>query len=637
MVVLAFLSAVAFPPAAVAQAPTLRGAEAAHTSIPSTSLTIATPPGAVRGDVLIAGLTVRAPDFIPLIAPEGWTLIRRESNDPLFASLSQVIYLHVIDGAEPSSYTWQWPASVPAAGGILAYAGADPAEPIDGHSGLYQSWSSDVIAPSVTVGQSESVVVAFFGYDGAKDTVPPADMVERYDVAAPERYSATSAAADRIAVGPGTTAPAVATIAEASSSTIGQLVVLRPAVSPPFNLSPPTTSGIARAGELLTVTPGAWASSERPTYAYQWRRCNAFGSDCVDISGATRDSYRLTGDDVGATLRALVVAANSAGSGSALSAPTTIVAPAIDPAPALGLLYAATSPFNQPVPWGAPTDENSATMVEGLVQAANSAGALIVVKRFSTPIFYADGSTPRHDVRLTAPWRASDSLLNVPIPADATPAEGTDKHMVVIDRTTGCEYDFYDADRAEDGWEADWANALPMTSNGIYEKGLSARGSGFALGAGLIRPEELRNPDGTPGRIPHALVFNTPHVKAGGPVPPATESDGRSTSAYAIPEGAHVQLDPNFDVNTLANPYERVIARALKEFGAYVADVSGSSIDFYAEDPRGRASNPYAEIWGDETYVHLPNTLIENLRVLALPPQVAPSYSIVPNGCNSFR
>jgi len=275
-------------------------------------------------------------------------------------------------------------------------------------------------------------------------------------------------------------------------------------------------------------------------------------------------------------------------------------------------------------------------MVQGLVQAATTAGAIVAVTRYSTPIYYADASTPHYDVRLTASWRAADRLLDVPIPTNAVPAAGDDKHMVVIDVTNGCEYDFYDADRVVDGWEADWANALPLASDGIFENGLSARGSGFALPAGIVRPHELRNPDGTPGRIEHALVFNTPAVKGGGPVLPATESDGHSTSPYAIPEGAHVQLDPAFDVSTLDKPYERVIARALKEYGAYVGDVSGSSIDFYAEDPKGYPSNPYAAIWGDETYVPLPTTLIESLRVLELPPQFVPTYRIVPNGCNSF-
>jgi hypothetical protein len=299
--------------------------------------------------------------------------------------------------------------------------------------------------------------------------------------------------------------------------------------------------------------------------------------------------------------------------------------------------YSSTSPFNQPIGPDATVDPESAAMVDGLVLAAERYGAIVAVKRFSVPVYYANASTPRYDVRLTAPWRAADELLDVPVPDDAVPAAGDDKHMAIVDTSTGCEYDLYDADKVATGWEADWANALPLDSTGVFEKGLSARGAGFGLLAGLIRPNELRNPGGSEGRIPHALVFNTPFVKAGGPVPPASESDGTSTLPYAIPQGARVQLDPSFDLGTLSEPYERVIGRALQEYGAYVSDTSGSTVDFYAEDPKGHTENPYAEIWGDRTYVTLPTELIRNLRVLALPEQYAPEYEIVPNGCNRFR
>jgi hypothetical protein len=630
----AFFVALTLAPSGFA-APVLRGIEAASTSSSSTSLTIPTPSGVEAGDVLVAGLTVRIPDFAPITSPDGWTLIRRESNDPAYASLSQALYLRVADGTEATSYTWGWLFALPvgAAGGIAAYSGVDPVDPVDSHSGAYGSWSTSITAPAVGTSRAEAAVIAFFGYNGAKTTTAPDETVERYDISSTgSSYAATSAAADRVAVDAGVVGPLTAHTAIASSSTIGQLVALRP-LAAPINTSRPTVSGTAREGEVLGATPGLWSSAEPPTYTYQWRRCDALGTSCDDITGATTDSYRPSRADVGAALRVVVVAGNSAGSTSAVSDPTAPVTPAVD---VFGRLYAALSPFNQPVPPEAPVDPNSPTMVQGLVQAATNAGAIVAVKRYSTPIYYADASTPRYDVRLTASWRAADYLLDVPIPSNATPAGGDDKHMVVIDTTNGCEYDFYDADPVAGGWEADWANALPLGSLGIFEKGLSARGSGFALPAGIIRPHELRNPDGSPGRIEHALVFNTPYVKAGGPVSPATESDGQSTSAYAIPEGAHLQLDPDFDVGTLDKPYERVIARALQEFGAYVGDVSGSSIDFYAEDPKGYASNPYAAIWGDQTYVRLPTKLIENLRVLELPPQFSPSYRIVPNGCNRF-
>lgn len=107
-------------------------------------------------------------------------------------------------------------------------------------------------------------------------------------------------------------------------------------------------------------------------------------------------------------------------------------------------------------------------------------------------------------------------LKNVPIPDFATPDPSADSSLVIIDLTTGCEYDFWKAQKDEDGiWTAGWANAIPIDSDGVYPKGLSARGSGFALLAGVMWPDELEN-----GEINHALGFSYSYPKAGGPYSP---------------------------------------------------------------------------------------------------------------------
>ena len=56
------------------------------------------------------------------------------------------------------------------------------------------------------------------------------------------------------------------------------------------------------------------------SYAYQWRRCDAAGANCVDIAGATGSTYDLTAADVGSTIRVIVTATNAGGSDSASSA-----------------------------------------------------------------------------------------------------------------------------------------------------------------------------------------------------------------------------------------------------------------------------------------------------------------------------
>jgi len=95
----------------------------------------------------------------------------------------------------------------------------------------------------------------------------------------------------------------------------------------PANTQPPTVSGTARDGETLTADPGAWSGTEPIEYAYQWRRCTASGTPCVDAGGPTSArTYTLGPSDVGSTIRVYVTASNSVGETEAKSAETTAVA-----------------------------------------------------------------------------------------------------------------------------------------------------------------------------------------------------------------------------------------------------------------------------------------------------------------------
>lgn len=94
----------------------------------------------------------------------------------------------------------------------------------------------------------------------------------------------------------------------------------------PASSSAPTISGLTEQAQTLTETVGAWSNA--PTSrSDQWERCNAIGSGCVAIAGATAHAYTLTAADVGDTIRVQETAANAAGIGvPAASAPTAPVA-----------------------------------------------------------------------------------------------------------------------------------------------------------------------------------------------------------------------------------------------------------------------------------------------------------------------
>lgn len=104
----------------------------------------------------------------------------------------------------------------------------------------------------------------------------------------------------------------------------------------PVNTSLPTITGSPQQGQLLSEHNGSWTNS--PTgFAYQWLQCDALGSSCLPISGATKQTYMPVAGDVEHTLRVQETASNEGGAGAAASsAATAAIAPAPPPTSTFG-------------------------------------------------------------------------------------------------------------------------------------------------------------------------------------------------------------------------------------------------------------------------------------------------------------
>jgi hypothetical protein len=93
----------------------------------------------------------------------------------------------------------------------------------------------------------------------------------------------------------------------------------------PANTVRPALAGSAVIGGTLRVTNGSW--SPTPTsYGHQWQRCDSDGTGCLNIAGATGQTYGVRLADVGHRLRALVTARTSSGNTTVASAPSSVVA-----------------------------------------------------------------------------------------------------------------------------------------------------------------------------------------------------------------------------------------------------------------------------------------------------------------------
>ena len=113
-------------------------------------------------------------------------------------------------------------------------------------------------------------------------------------------------------------------------------VVEEPPAPPPAapkNISLPTVSGTTTVGQVLSASVGGWSGSSI-SYSYQWQRCSELGGGCSSIGGATARTYTLSSTDVGHTLRVVVKATNTGGTGSADSKLTSVVEEPPAPPPA---------------------------------------------------------------------------------------------------------------------------------------------------------------------------------------------------------------------------------------------------------------------------------------------------------------
>lgn len=180
---------------------------------------------------------------------------------------------------------------------------------------------------------------------------------------------------------------------------------------PPVVVAPiasvfPAISGVAQSGSTLTTSTGIWLNS--PTsFTYQWQRC--IGTICSNLV-ATGTTYNVTATDVGATLKAVVTATNSAGSATASSAETTIVTsipPVVVPPTSLLPNYQ----FDSGISLGWSTDRPSNISADASSKGA-STGVVNSIKLTSSTLGNSHLFSPRLAVT-TATVYSIDCYLNI--------------------------------------------------------------------------------------------------------------------------------------------------------------------------------------------------------------------------------
>lgn len=274
-----------------------------------------------------------------------------------------------------------------------------------------------------------------------------------------------------------------------------------------------------------------------------------------------------------------------------------------------GVLFNASSPWNQPISSAARADLNSANMIQNLALGFTSNQPFVVAldtTNYAVPIYYADANTPKVRVRDSTGWWDESAFTAVPMPPEARPDPGSDRHLVVWDVPNAILYEYWDMVKNADGT---WSSGLgaKFSSNGSgYQTGIwqgSARAYGGSLAAGAIRYHEMKN-----GVIPHALAMSYQFTRgnyyargtgADGTIAIGSHcddvQDSNRINSFNIPEGARLRLKPSVDIAARAAAKSsaasqracRIIGQALQTYGAYVVDHGGNPT-IYAENLQGK-------------------------------------------------
>jgi hypothetical protein len=176
-------------------------------------------------------------------------------------------------------------------------------------------------------------------------------------------------------------------------------------------------------------------------------------------------------------------------------------------------------------------------------------------------------------IRFTAYGSESDKGP-YPIPASAPVEGGSDRHVIVLQRSTCRLYELFGARKLSPparGWEAASGATWSLRSDALRPKGwTSADAAGLPILPGLARASEVVGAR----RITHALRVTVARTQRAY-VAPARHFASGDTDPDLPPMGLRLRLKASFDLRSF-HGQARVILEALKTYGMVVAD-NGSS------------------------------------------------------------
>ncbi len=247
----------------------------------------------------------------------------------------------------------------------------------------------------------------------------------------------------------------------------------------------------------------------------------------------------------------------------------------------------ASNAFNQRVD-SLPVAANSATLIASIGADATAKADFGSGTYDGGPIGipYKVVSGKQKRVPVTFAYSDESDKGPYPIPANAPieggPSAGGDRHVLIVDRDRCRLYELYDAHPRNGGssWRAGSGAIFNLRSNKLRPAGwTSADAAGLPILPGLARYGEVAK-----GSIDHAIRFTARRTR-NAYIAPARHFASDDSDPALPPMGLRVRLKRGADLSKLG-PQARIVATALKRYGALLADNGSPWFFSGAPDPR---------------------------------------------------
>jgi hypothetical protein len=172
-----------------------------------------------------------------------------------------------------------------------------------------------------------------------------------------------------------------------------------------------------------------------------------------------------------------------------------------------------------------------------------------------------------------------------------------DRHLIVVDPVNGKLFEFWQARRTDEGWQASNEATFDLKTGALRpERWTSSDAAGLPIFPATVRFDECER-----GMVSHAMRFTVRRTRRAY-VLPATHWASSSRDKSHPRMGERFRLRRDFDVSGFP-PHAQAILKGLKKYGMFVADNGGDWLMSIAPDRRLKGLETLSRVKGSDLEV----------------------------------